>query len=128
MKLGTFLSIVAVVSVLFGIAFVAAPVQTLAPYGIGANEYVAYMARFFGVALFTLGLIVWFARTITDAVGRRAILVGGLIGDVVGFCVALVGQLSGVTNTLGWSTVLIYGVFAVGFAYFQFGSQDRQRV
>lgn len=56
MKLNTFLGIVAVVSVLFGIAFIAAPVQTLAPYGITADQYAAYMARFFGVALLTLAV------------------------------------------------------------------------
>ena len=128
MKLNTFLGIVAVVSVLFGIAFVAAPGQTLAPYGIAADQYTAYMARFFGVALLTLGLIIWFARSITDSVGRCAILLGGLIGDVVGFCVALLGQLHGVTNALGWSTVAIYGVFALGFAYFQYGSRSRPAV
>jgi hypothetical protein len=123
MKLSTFLSIVAVVGLLFGIAFVAAPVQTLAPYGITADLYTALMARFFGVALFTLGLIIWFARAITDALGRRAFIVGGLVGNIIGFCVALLGQLHEVTNALGWSTVLIYGLFTVGFAYFQFGSQ-----
>ncbi len=82
------------------------------------------MTRFFGVALITVGLIVWFARMIADGVGRRAILLGGLIGDVIGFVVALQGQLNGLTNAVGWSTVLIYGVFALGFAYFQFGTRS----
>ncbi len=41
MKLSNFLAIVAVVSVIFGIAFVAAPAATLAPYGIAADTYVA---------------------------------------------------------------------------------------
>ena len=128
MKLSSFLTIVAVVGLLFGIAFVAAPAETLAQYGITADRYVAFMSRFFGLTLLTVGLIFWFARTVTDPVARRAILIAGLIGDVIGFVVALQGQLSGLTNALGWLTVLIYGLFAVGFAYFLLGSQDRPRL
>ena len=29
-------------------------------------------------------------------------------------------QLKGVVNSLGWSTVAIYLLLAIGFAYFQF--------
>ncbi len=40
MKLATFLSIVGVVSILFGIGFVAAPAEVLAQYGITADDRV----------------------------------------------------------------------------------------
>jgi hypothetical protein len=43
---------------------------------------------------------------------------------VIGFFVALQGQMSGDVNALGWSTVVIYGLFALGFAYFQFTSKS----
>ena len=124
MKLSTFLSIVGVVAILFGISFVAAPAEVLAQYGITADRSVAIMARFFGGALINIGLIAWFARFIVDAVGRRSIVLAGLIGDVIGFFVALQGQLNGDVNALGWSTVIIYGLFAVGFAYFQFAPKS----
>jgi hypothetical protein len=128
MKLSSFLTIVAVVAVLFGIAFIAAPVWALVQYGITADRYVAFMSRLFGLTLLTVGLIIWFARTVTDPIAKRAILIAGLVGDVIGFVVALQGQLSELTNALGWLTVLIYGLFAVGFACFLFGSQDRHRL
>jgi hypothetical protein len=50
------------------------------------------------------------------------VVLGNLVGDAAGFVLALLGQLSGVggVNQLGWSTVLIYLLFASGFAYFQF--------
>jgi hypothetical protein len=124
MKLSTFLSIVGVVAILFGISFVAAPAEVLAQYGITADRSVAIMSRFFGGALINIGLIAWFARFIVDAVGRRSIVLAGLIGDVIGFFVALQGQLNGDVNALGWSTVIIYGLFAVGFAYFQFAPKS----
>jgi len=33
---------------------------------------------------------------------------------------AFIGQLAGIANALGWSTVAIYLLLALGFAYFQF--------
>jgi hypothetical protein len=124
MKLSTFLAVVGVVAILFGIGFVAAPAEVLAQYGITADRYTAFMSRFFGGALINVGLIAWFARNIVDSLGRRSIVLAGLIGDVVGFFVALQGQMNGVANALGWSTVLIYASFAIGFAYFQFAPKS----
>jgi hypothetical protein len=124
MKLSTFLSIVGVVAILFGIGFVAAPADVLAQYGITADRYVIVMSRFFGGALINLGLLLWFARNIVDPLGRRSIVLAGLIGDVIGFFVALQAQMNGDINALGWSTVFIYGLFALGFAYFQFTSKS----
>ena len=124
MKLSTFLSIVGVVAILFGIGFVAAPAEVLAQYGIAADRYTAFISRFFGVALINVGLVAWLARGIVDTLGRRSIVLAGLIGNVLGFLVALEGQINGLANALGWSTVLIYGLFAIGFAYFQFAPKS----
>jgi len=122
MRLATFLSIVGVVAILFGIGFLLAPAALLGQYGIVvADPHTIFMARFFGAALIELGVLVWIAREIVDPLGRRAIVLAGLIGNTAGFLVALTGQLNGAVNALGWSTVLIYALFAVGFAYFQFG-------
>jgi hypothetical protein len=45
------------------------------------------------------------------------------IGDAIGFVVALIAQLGGVENELGWSTVAIYLLLAVGFGYFRFAKR-----
>jgi hypothetical protein len=124
MKLSAFLSVVGVVGILFGIGFVAVPVDLLAQYGVTADRYTALMSRLFGAALIDLGLLVWLARSIVESIGRRAIVLAGLIGNVIGFVVALQAQLNGVANALGWSTVLIYALFAVGFGYFQFAPKS----
>jgi hypothetical protein len=124
MKLSTFLSIVGVVAILFGIGFLAAPAEVLAQYGITADRTVVLMSRLFGGALINLGLLLWFARYIVDPVGRRSIVLAGLIGDVIGFFVALQAQMSGDVNALGWSTVIIYALFAIGFGCFQFAPKS----
>ena len=123
MKLSTFLSIVGIVSILFGIGFVAVPAEVLAQYGVPGDQYTIFMSRFFGGALVQIGMLVWLARNIVDSLGRRSIVLSGLIGMAIGFGVALCGQMSGVVNALGWSTVAIYALFAIGFAYFQFAAK-----
>jgi len=42
-----------------------------------------------------------------------------LVGDAFGFIAALLGRLSGVLNALGWSTVALYLLLALGYGYFQ---------
>jgi hypothetical protein len=121
MKLATLLSIVGVVAVLFGIGFVAAPAELLAQYGVTADRYTAFMSRLFGATLVQVGVLSWLARAIVDSLGRRAIVLSGLIAMAIGFVVSLHGMLNGIANALGWSTVLIYALFAIGFGYLQFG-------
>ena len=126
MKLSTLLSIVAIVAILFGIAFLLIPGALLAQYGvIVADPHVIIMSRFFGAALVNLGILLWLARNVVDSQARKAIVLSGLVGNLIGFLVALNGQMQGLTNALGWSTVLIYGFFAAGFAYFQFAVTRR---
>ncbi len=124
MRLSTLLSIVGVVTILFGIGFVAVPDAVLAQYGIGTPDaHTIFMSRLFGAALVQIGLLAWVARNIVEPLGRGAIVLSGLTGTVIGFLVALQGQMHGIANALGWSTVAIYALFAIGFAYFQFSAK-----
>jgi hypothetical protein len=81
------------------------------------------VGQLFGAALIGFAVLTWAARNATDSDAGRAILLALCVGDAIGFVVALVGQLGGVVNTLGWSTVAIYLVLALGFGYFRFGKQ-----
>ena len=121
MKLGAFLAIHAFVTVVFGIGFVLAPASVLAPYGmVNMDAGAVFMSRLFGAALIQIGLLAWVARTVTDPAARRAVQLAYGGGLVVGFVVALSGQLAGVANALGWSTVAIYLLLALGYGYFLF--------
>jgi hypothetical protein len=42
------------------------------------------------------------------------------VGDTIGFIVALLAQLAGTVNALGWLIVALYLLLALGFGYFQF--------
>jgi hypothetical protein len=121
MKLQTFFTIAAVIAIAFGLAFLVAPARMLAQYGIVATPGSVIMARFFAATLLNLGFLLFFARRVADPPTRMGIVRGSLIGAVLGLLVAIHGQRIGAVNALGWSTVAIYALLTLGYAYFAFG-------
>ena len=120
MKLSTMFIIYAVISAIFGLTFIFMPQTALALYGITLSPGGILIARLFGAALLEFALLSWLARNAGDSEARKAIILAVFIGEAVGFIVVLLGQLSGEVNALGWSTVAIYLLLALGFGYFQF--------
>ena len=120
MKLSTMFIIYAAISAIFGLAFVFVPETSLALYGITLGPGGILIARLFGAALLEFALLSWLARNAGDSEARKAIILAVFIGEAVGFIVVVLGQLSGEVNALGWSTVAVYLLLALGFGYFQF--------
>jgi hypothetical protein len=118
MTIRTYFAIFAVLSVLFGLGFVLAPGQVLSNYGVASSPAVALMSRLFGGTLLAMAVIFWFARDFQEGAALRAVLIGTAVSDVVNFIVATAATSAGTINALGWSTVLIYLVGAVGAGYF----------
>jgi hypothetical protein len=119
MTRATFMLLHAIVALAFGIPFVLSPAPLLALYGVGIDATGTFMARLFGAALIQVGLVALFARKDIDSPCRRAVQIGHTVGPAVGLVIALVGQLSGLFNALGWSTVAIYLLLAGGYGYYQ---------
>jgi hypothetical protein len=109
-----------VIACLFGLGFVFAPAKVLAQYGLTVDAGFGLVAQLFGAALLGYAILTWSARKAGDSDARRAIVLALFVSNAVGFVLALMAQLKGLVNTLGWSTVAIYLVLALGFAYFQF--------
>lgn len=120
MKLSTLFTVHAIVALLFGLGFVFAPAAILAPYGITTNEAGIVIARLLGAAFLGFSVIAWSARNTEESGARRAIVLGFFLGFAVSSAASLFGQLSGVGNALGWSTVGIYLLLALGYGYFHF--------
>lgn len=119
MKLSTLMLTKSVICLVFGTIFVLAPAALLAIYGVkNADASVVFMTRLYGAAFLLLGIMLWFARNDPGSVALRAIVLAVLIGDAVGFVVALLGQLGAVLNGLGWSVVALYLLLALGFGYY----------
>ena len=123
MKLSVLFIITAIVAIVFGVVFVIIPGPVYSLYGIESNMMLNYMGQLFGAALIAVGLIAWLSRNATDSDARKAIIFSFFIADTIGFVIALIGQLNQVVNALGWLTVIIYFLLALGFAIFQFSKE-----
>ena len=128
MKLKTLMIINTVVAIVFGVTFVIVPAHVYSLYGVTTNEQLIYMGQLFGGTLIGFALLTWMARNATDSDARRAIVYALFTADCLGFVVALMGQISNVVNALGWTTVVIYFLLALGFGYFQFFKAANQQV
>lgn len=124
MKLSTLFIINAILAILFGLGFILAPEAVLAPYGIATDSAGIALARLLGVSFIEVGILAWLARNIESTSAVRVITLAYFIGNAVGFIVTLIDQLGGLANALGWTTVAIYLLLALGYGYFQFGQQS----
>ncbi len=118
MTLRNWMSVKGVVCVVFGLAFILVPGTVLSLYAISAGPGGIYMTRLFGQAFIVIGLVMWLARDAAEADTRRGIALAVFVGDITGAILAATGQLSGLANALGWSTVALYLIFALGFGYY----------
>lgn len=121
MRFSALLATAGVVSILFGALFLLAPATGLVQYGVSTDATGLFMSQFFGAALLQMGLILFLARRVQEPATIRAIALGGMVGEIMGLSVAVRIQMAGMVNSFGWSTVLIYGLFALAFARFAFG-------
>jgi hypothetical protein len=125
MKLSTLMIINAVVAAFFGVAFVLVPSQAISLYGVEeASEILILILRLMAAAFIGFAVLTWSARNASDSDARRAIVLALFVSDAIGFIAALMAQLADVVNSLGWSTVAIYLLLALGFGYFQFVKQE----
>ena len=110
----------AIIALFFGVVFVLLPEDTMAQYGVKMmSKGAVLVARLFGSALLGLAIISWFARSFSRDV-QTDIILGLFVVAGVGFVISLLAQLDGAVNDLGWSTVAIYLLLAIGFGYFRF--------
>ena len=116
MRLNTLLLIAGLLALGFGLSFLLVPGSVLPIYGIDPAPATVLMSRFFGAALGQLGLALYLIREVRDAEARRALVLAGLVGSAAGLVVALTGQLAGLVNAMGWSTVAIYSLLLFAYA------------
>lgn len=119
MKISTFLIMKSIVCIVFGIGFAIIPSVTGSVYEITLDADGLIMARFFGAVFLGIGLILWLFKD-SDWNTLKGITLSLFIADIIGFIVALTGQLSGNLNTLGWINVALWLFFALGLGYYRF--------
>jgi len=120
MSRSLFLKIKAVISVLFGISMAFFSSLLMPIYGVTLTASGTLAIQWAGACLFGIGLICWFASNADRSELVSGILLSLCICDTIGFVVSLLAQLAGVMNVLGWSTVGLWLILALGLGYFRF--------
>jgi hypothetical protein len=118
MKLKYWMIAKAVVCLVFGVLFLVVPGPVMGLYDLKLDDVSTYFIRLLGSAFTVLAIFLWLMRGAESPANRRSICVAVFVGDLIGFVVALLGQLGGVPNALGWVNVVLYLVLALGFGYF----------
>jgi hypothetical protein len=119
MRLTLTMTVTAIGSLLFGIAFLFFPDNVAALYGVTIDHSNQY-PRFFGSALIGFGTVLWLARKIHSGPALRAIIYGSFIASLTGFIISLFQVFDSTGNPLEWSTVIIYLLLTIGFGDFIF--------
>jgi len=115
-------TVASVVAFIFGLGFIFMPAQLTGFYNVTLNEGGIFIGQLFGAALLGYGVLNWSGRNFSAEQAQQGLANANFAVDAVGFIFALLAQLSGNTgvNALGWSTVLIYLLLALGFGYLRF--------
>ncbi len=121
MKLRSLFILNTVVALLFALVFLLGPAFALKFFGLTQGKSELLLAQVIGSALVGFGFLAWFARDYADPGATQGALVSLFIFNAIGFVVTLLGVLSQVTRTGAiWLVVILFLLFAVGYAYFQF--------
>jgi len=111
--------VTAIVALAFGVGYLVVPVAVLSFFGTETTVPVQIVARFFGSALFSLGLVLWFAKDIADTAVQKNFGYALLVGNVVGLILAVYGSMS-VIRAYSWIPILVYVLLALGYAFMLF--------
>ena len=115
----------AILAAIYGIGLLLAPqsiVGLLSPLPL--NPVGTDIARLFGAALILVMFIAWGASYLMHWPSRWMVAGGLLVYTALGAVISTWGQLAGNWNLLGWSTIISYLIFVLGYGYFLFVKPD----
>jgi hypothetical protein len=123
MKHSLVLKISAIVYIIFGVPLLLAPNALMAVYGVDPMNHVGvYNTMLFGATFIGLGVMTWVASQ-QEYREVRAVILGVLVANALGFAVALYRQLTQTeVPPSAWVNVALFLVFSVLYAKLYFGS------
>ncbi len=122
MRLRSLLIIGMIIAFLMGLALLLGPTIILKFFGLPGTPAEALLGQVLGAGLIGVGIVSWFAKDYADAAALQGTVLGLFIASAIAFIVSLLAVL-GKTVVKGgnaWIAVILFLLFAVGFAYFQF--------
>jgi hypothetical protein len=112
-----YLTIAAVVAILYALAFLIIPVQASLFFSDFAEARAVLYLRFCGAAVLAWGLIVWFARDFAEWQAVRGVLIGSVAGLIVNLIITIWATLAGWLNANSWGSAIVLALLLVGAIY-----------
>jgi ABC-type Fe3+-siderophore transport system permease subunit len=109
----------AVVAFAFGLFLFLVPSMALSQFTMDGRVPEVFLTRVVGVALTSLGLLLWFAKD-SDESSQKNLGIASLVGVVLALIVTIMGVASGVVRTNGWIAIVVEIVFGLGYAFMLF--------
>ena len=112
-----YLTIAAVVAILYALAFLLIPVQASLFFSSFAEPRAVLYLRFCGAAVLAWGLIVWFARNFRDWDAVRSVLIASIVGLAVNIIINVWATVQGWLNANAWGSTIVLVLLLLGGAY-----------
>ena len=107
------------IAVVFGLGYLLLPGITMGLFGMKTDATGLLATRFFGGAVLGFGVLAWMHREGSRALCSR-VVPSFTVVFALAFVLALFAQFSGLLNALGWASVALFLLLALGYGYFQF--------
>ena len=108
-----YLTVAAVVAILYALAFLLIPVQASLFFSDFAEPRAVLYLRFCGAAILAWGLIVWFARNFEGRYAVRSVLIASVVGLAINIVINVWATMQGWLNA---NSVEFDGGACVAFA------------
>ena len=117
MSVRLYLTIAAVVAILYALAFLIIPIETSLFFSDFAEARAILYLRFCGASVLAWGLILWFARDFDEWRAVRGVLIGTIVGVAVNLVITIWATLGGWLNANSWGTAIALALLLFGAIY-----------
>jgi hypothetical protein len=118
MKLNVLFIITAILGLFFGVLMLLIPGAFSEFYGGELTNAGKYNGQLVAAAYLGFATLLFIATKAKETKARQAIVMGSLVSFIVGLIISLRWQIIGEVNVWGWTTVGIFALLTLGYAYF----------
>lgn len=117
----------AIASVVNGLVLLLAPEALGSLYGISLDTAALHAVRLLGGSYIGYAIANFLTKDTADLATREAVAAANAFAWAVGFVVSTLGQLQGLANALGWTTVALALAFTLAWAWTYAAARGRGR-
>jgi hypothetical protein len=110
----------ALIAVLLGLGFLIVPDRILSQLGVDGYAATKLLSQFFGTAMLGLGLLLWFAKDVSEVNLQKGMGIALLVGAVAGLSITVMGTASGILRANWWIAMVLYAILGLAYTYLLF--------